>query len=332
MRPVFDPSACSPPEIRGRRRRRRPRARRPPGLWEHYLRRATATARCASAPTPRARVSRDRRRGRQAHAQGAIPARSGRMGKKDLEASADPDTTYAATCRTAPGHQGARSSCSMPENLEPAVLYPTLGLLWDAEFDDAELTQPTPRLQPLDRRLLPRLGRAAGADRAAVARRSRGGGSASSSAPSPTAARRLGRAVHPRRARPHGHPDHDPLFATARSSACRSRSIPTYEPKWSRARALRDVPATVAASSVTAADGVRQPSRRCSSSASSPLPAAEARAARIGRGLDRLLARPYGRRSTDPCLGGRVPLGPPSDYFGRQCWISGDPDERRCPR
>ena len=45
------------------------------------------------------------------------------------------------------------------EGMAKAVLYPTLGLLWEAElFDTRALERVLPRVQPVDRRLLPRLG------------------------------------------------------------------------------------------------------------------------------------------------------------------------------
>ncbi len=76
------------------------------------------------------------------------------------------------------------------EGMAKSILYPTIGLLWEAELFDAELSAGLlPRLQPMDRGLLPRLGRAPDSDRASLARRSGGRRRASSSARSRTDAR-----------------------------------------------------------------------------------------------------------------------------------------------
>ena len=119
------------------------------------------------------------------------------------------------------------------ENLEKSVLYPTIGLLWECELEDPGAVARLPaRLQPLDRRLLPRL--AAGAScRSRTSRCSiRRAPPTSSSAPSPTAAR----AASSRRSRTRGRRTATPTTTRSgrapRRSACRSRSTRRFEPFW----------------------------------------------------------------------------------------------------
>ena len=77
------------------------------------------------------------------------------------------------------------------------MLYPTLGILWEAELDRRR-AEPglLPRLQPLDRRFLPHVGRPADPDRASVARRSGGGRRRARARGEGRLPRRLCRALH----------------------------------------------------------------------------------------------------------------------------------------
>jgi len=70
------------------------------------------------------------------------PATLGRMGQKDLEAfTPHPDKTYAANMPYGACNAEERLKLLDAEGLDAAVLYPTLGILWEAELSDVELSQ-----------------------------------------------------------------------------------------------------------------------------------------------------------------------------------------------
>ena len=70
------------------------------------------------------------------------PATLGRMGQKDLEAfTPHPDKTYAANMPFGACDPDERLRLLDAEGLDAAVLYPTLGILWECELADVELSQ-----------------------------------------------------------------------------------------------------------------------------------------------------------------------------------------------
>src|SRR5258708_19068584 len=70
------------------------------------------------------------------------PATLGSMGQKDLEAfKPHPDKTYAANMPYGACNAEERLKLLDAEGLDAAVLYPTLGILWEAELTDVELSQ-----------------------------------------------------------------------------------------------------------------------------------------------------------------------------------------------
>src|SRR5436309_7402847 len=70
------------------------------------------------------------------------PATLGRMGQKDLEAfTPHPDKTYGAHMPYGACDAGERLRLLDAEGLEAAVLYPTLGILWESELSEVELSQ-----------------------------------------------------------------------------------------------------------------------------------------------------------------------------------------------
>ena len=142
MRPVFDPSAVHHLKHRGAVDADG-HVLEDAGLWEHYIEaRYRDRALRMKRDDEGAGVSRDRRPAEQAHAQAAIPPRLGRMGQKDLEAfKPHPDKTYAANMPYGACNADERLKLLDAEGLEAAVLYPTLGILWEAELTDVELSQ-----------------------------------------------------------------------------------------------------------------------------------------------------------------------------------------------
>jgi predicted TIM-barrel fold metal-dependent hydrolase len=216
------------------------------------------------------------------------------------------------------------------EAIERAFLYPTLGVLWVAEVDDEELTQAY--LRAYNRwivdfcadsrgRLIPIAQLSLGDPEAAEKelRRAAGDGAKGAWVP-PFAWSR----------KPLGHPDHDRVFAAAEELRLPLGIHPTFEPKWCAPGRFEGASGIRHSFflNVTAGDAVRHaftslfdfgvfdrfPELR--------IVILESGASWIGYWLDRMdtVARAP--------LAGFLPLKePPSFYFRRQCWISGDPDE-----
>ena len=141
MRPVFDPSAVHHLKHKGAVDADG-HVLEDAGLWDHYIEakyrdRALRMKRDAQGleyleigglPSKRTRKG--------------YPATLGRMGQKDLEAfKPHPDKTYAANMPYGACNADERLKLLDAEGLEAAVLYPTLGILWEAELTDVELSQ-----------------------------------------------------------------------------------------------------------------------------------------------------------------------------------------------
>ena len=114
-----------------------------------------------------------------------MPSLLGVMGAPDLMTIAqDPDRTYVTEAAYGSFDPAERLRLLDAEGLDAAVLYPTLGLLWEAELEDPVLSQAYTRaVQPLDLRVLRGFWRSVATGRAFVAVGSGGGGDASSNAP-----------------------------------------------------------------------------------------------------------------------------------------------------
>ena len=132
--------------------------------------------------------------------------------------------------------------------------------------------------------------------------------------------------------KPHGHPDHDRLFAAAQDLDVPLAIHPTFEPKWAVPRRFNHLHSANFFLNVTSADAVRHafttffqfnvfdrfPRLK--------LVLLESGAGWIGYWLDRMDG--YGAS----LLGhGVSSTEKPSFYFRRQCWISCDPDEHTIP-
>src|SRR5258705_9453104 len=112
------------------------------GLWDHYIEaryrdRALRLKRDADGLEYLEIGGQPSKRTRKGY-----PATLGRMGQKDLEAfKPHPDKTYAANMPYGACDAGERLKLLDAEGLEAAVLYPTLGILWESELSDVELSQ-----------------------------------------------------------------------------------------------------------------------------------------------------------------------------------------------
>ncbi|HUH94122.1 MAG TPA: amidohydrolase family protein [Casimicrobiaceae bacterium] len=218
------------------------------------------------------------------------------------------------------------------EGLDAAFLYPTLGVLWEAECTDADIAQAYTRAYNRwiidfcagsDGKLIPiahlSLGDPAAAAtelERAVRAGARGGWVA------PFTMTKL----------PHGHPDHDRLFATAQDLGVPLAIHPTFEPKWAAPGRFESLHGANFFLNVTAADAVRHAFTSLFQFGvfdrfpRLKIVVLESGAGWIGYWLDRM----DGYAAS--LLGRAIPLKEkPSVYFRRQCFISCDPDERTVP-
>ena len=251
----------------------------------------------------------------------------GAMG--DLEARPSPDRRYAEMMPFGAGDAGDRIELLDRENLEKTVLYPTLGLLWECEVTDPEITLAYQRaynrwiadfcrgsggrLVPIAHLTLLDPEGAADELERAVADGCRGGFVA----------------PYTHAKKPHGHPDHDALWARAVSLDVPLAIHPTFEPFWAApVRFKRLGVAREFFYNVMLKQGVQQAFlSMIALGALDRFPTLklgilEAGAGWIGSFLDRADA------VAETPAGAMVGLKrAPTRYFSDQCFISGDPDE-----
>ena len=219
------------------------------------------------------------------------------------------------------------------EHLAQTVLYPTLGLLWECEVTDPELTvayqraynrwiadfcrDSCGRLVPIAHLSLLDPEAAAAELARAVADGCRGGFVAPFN--------------HTRK--PHGHPTHDVLYRTACELGVPIAIHPTYEPVWAIPARFREMGREREYFyNVMGRQGSQQAFLSCFTMGtlerfpSLSLGLLEVGCGWIGSFLDRMDAV-YETISAK----GVGMKHPPSELFRRQCFISGDPDERAAP-
>jgi predicted TIM-barrel fold metal-dependent hydrolase len=304
------------------------------GLWDRYIEakyrdRALRMKRDADGLEYLEIAGRPSKRTRKGY-----PATLGRMGQKELEAfTPHPDKTYAANMPFGACDADERLRLLDAEGLDAAVLYPTLGILWEAELDDVELSQAYCRAY---NRWVADFCRGSKGRLVPIAHLSLGDPQA--------AAAELERAVKDgcRGAfvvpftwthKAHGDPVHDPVYARAVELDVPIAIHPAFEPFELRSPRFENGHRLSLLASVTAGEGVRQAFTTFFDFATFDrfpklrLVLLESGAGWIGYWLDRLDGV-----GTATYLGARAPLRlKPSDYFRRQVWISGDPDERTLP-
>jgi predicted TIM-barrel fold metal-dependent hydrolase len=265
-----------------------------------------------------------------------FPSTLGAMGAPDLPAmQKDPTRTYLREAPFGSMDPKERVQVLDAEHIDIAILYTTVGLLWEAEVQDPALSQAytkaynrwicefcadEPRLVPTAHLSL--------TDPAAAANelaRAVGEGA-------------VGGYVAPfhHQGVPLGHPDNDALFAAAQDLDVPLAIHPTFEPQWTKGTRMgtwENVKQLRLLASVSASDGVRQQfTTLFDYGVFDKFPrlkilVLESGAGWIGYWLDRMDAV-----YSHTFIGNRVPLQhKPSDYFRERIWISADPDERMVP-
>jgi predicted TIM-barrel fold metal-dependent hydrolase len=255
----------------------------------------------------------------------------GSMG--DPTARRGPERRYMDHVPYGAGDPGERLELLDQENLRKAVLYPTIGLLWECEVTDPELTiayqraynrwiadfcrDSCGRLVPIAHLSLLDVDAAAAELERAVADGCRGAFVAPFN--------------HTRK--PHGHPAHDALYAKACELDVPVAVHPTYEPVWAIPSRFKEMGREREFFyNVMGRQGVQQAFLSFfSMGALERFPDLKLGVLEVGSGwvgsfLDRMDA------VFDTISARGLPLKhPPSEYFRRQCFISGDPDETAAP-
>ncbi len=255
----------------------------------------------------------------------------GIMGAMGEDVLPSPDRLYMEHMPYGACDAGQRVDLLDQEHLERALLYPTIGLLWECECDDAEISdaytraynrwiveftrQSEGRLVPIAHISMLDIDRAVVELERAVRDGCRGAFVA------PFTHSKL----------PHGHPDHLPLWKKAEELGVPMAIHPTFDLDSNISpRFHRDAfgPAAGWYYNVTARQGVQQALlsffafgtlEECPNL---NLGVLEVGSGWVGSMLDRMDA------VYDTMAGRALPLtNKPSEYFKRQCFVSGDPDE-----
>ncbi len=255
----------------------------------------------------------------------------GAMG--DLSVKRGPDRRYMDHIPFGAGDPQERLELLDKENLRKALLYPTIGLLWECEVDDPKITvayqraynrwiadfcrTSVGRLVPIAHLSLIDVEAAVSELERAVTDGCRGAWVAPFN--------------HNRK--PHGHPDHDALYAKCCELDVPIAIHPTYEPVWAIPTRFRHMGREREYFyNVMARQGSQQAFLSFFTMGtlerfpSLKLGVLEVGCGWIGSFLDRMDAV-YQTISSK----GVGIKRPPSEYFRRQCFISADPDETAAP-
>jgi len=308
----------------------------PPTLWEDYIDPAfrDRALRIVKDENGLEELEIDGRRSTMSRR--GMPSTLGAMGDPDLRGmQQDPERTYLREAPYGTIDPGERLDVLDAENIDAAVLYTTVGLLWEAEVEDAELSQAytkaynrwicefcadTPRLIPTAHISLSDPVAAALEVERAVGEGAKG----------------VYVAPFLHSGLPLGHPDHAPVFAAVQDAGVPFAIHPTFEPQWTKGTRMgswEHVKQLRLLASVQASDGVRaQFTSLFDYGVFDTFPdlkvlVLESGGGWIGYWLDRIDAV-----FSHTFIGERVPLKhKPSDYFRERIWISCDPDERTIP-
>jgi predicted TIM-barrel fold metal-dependent hydrolase len=257
----------------------------------------------------------------------------GAMGEPDIVPS--PERTYERGCPLDSYDAAARVKRLDAEGLSKAVLYPTLGLLWEAEIDDPEMADAYCRAynrwivdlcKAAPGRLYPIAHIALADVEMAVVELERAVADGCKGAMMP---------AYTWTGKAHGHPYYDPLWAKAQELDVPLALHPTFEPlQYSQHQRFQDLQPSEPIDfnfffDVTVVQAMQQAFVSLFNyGVFEKFPRVkavvlESQAGWIGNLLDRMNAVWEGPLKATTEL-----KHPPSFYFDRQCWISADPDER----
>jgi uncharacterized protein len=309
----------------------------PSDLWERYLEPKYRDRALRIAKDDRGLDELEIDGKRSMMARRGMPSTLAAMGRMDLAQMArDPEVTYDNHAAYGSTDVKERLELLDAEHIDAAVIYTTTGLLWEAELDDAELSQAYTRAynrwicdwcSDSDGRLVPAAHLSLGDPAGAAEELGRAVGDG---------ARGVYVAPFTHSAKPLGHPDNDVVFAAAQDHDVPFAIHPTFEPQWTKGNrmgAWENVRELRLTASVQASDGVRhQFTTLFDYGVFDKFPrlkilVLESGGGWLGYWLDRMDGV-FGHTA----IGQRVPLeNPPSYYFTERCYISCDPDERSIP-
>ncbi len=252
----------------------------------------------------------------------------GAMGRPAEDLRPSPKKTYLDSAPFGSMDPVERLKLLDKDGIDKAILYPTIGLLWEAEIEDPELTYAYCRAY---NRWIADFCRNSGGRLVPVAHLSL--------IDIPAAVAELERAVndgcrgafvapfnHSRKA--HGHPDHDPLFAKLQELDVPFGIHPTFEPLSIASRRFNNMRSAIWYHQVMACHSCQVAfTTLFSFGVFDKFPklktvVLESGGGWVGYWVDRMDAL-----SEVPI--NRAPLKElPSHYIRTQCWISADPDER----
>ena len=256
----------------------------------------------------------------------------GAMGEHDVaKVMFDPERTYLTEAPYGSMDAAERIQVLDAENIDAAVIYTTVGLLWEAEVKDPALAQAYTKAYnrwvtewcSYSPRLIPAAHLSLSDPVAAATELERAVGEG---------ARGCYVAPFTHDAKAIGHPDHDPVFQMCQDLDVPFAIHPTFEPQWTKGTRMGDwqmVKQRQLLPMVQASDGVRhQWVTLIDGGVLDRFPKLKVLILESGGGwLGYYLDRMDGVYGHTP-LGNSELTRKPSDYFREQCWISCDPDER----
>ena len=255
----------------------------------------------------------------------------GGMGKSHEEMGPSPDRTYMGEAPFGSMDPTERIQRLDIENIERVFLYPTVGLLWEPECDDLELSMAYARAynrwivdfcSDSGGRLIPIAHIPFGLPELAEEelRRSAKDGVKGFFAPPFICSRKA-----------HGHPDHHGILAAAEELGLPFGIHPSFEPHWASPTRFGRMTGkdTAFFQNVALGNVIREGFTTLFQYGVFDLfPELKVIVLEVGAGWAGYWIERMDAAYESP-LGKTVPLkNKPSEYFRRQCWISGDPDER----